>query len=85
MLRANATADSVTIANLYASVASLQKALQESDKSIEALRRVVGDDQALIKIYEGEIKRMKKEIRKQKALKILGFGLAVVATFLAVN
>lgn len=85
MLRADAGADSVTIANLYASVASLQNALAESDKSIESLRRVIGDDQALITIYEGEIKRLKKEIRKQKALKILGFSLAIVATFLVVN
>lgn len=85
MLRANALSDSVMIANLYASISSLQKALQESDKSLEALRRVIGDDQTLIKIYEDEIRKLKKEIRRQKVFKILGFSLAVVATFLAVN
>jgi hypothetical protein len=85
MLRANAGADSTTIANLYLTTSSLQKALEESDKSYQALMRVVGDDKALIKIYEDEIKRLKKEIRKQKALKVLGFSLAIVATFFAVN
>ena len=84
-LRADAGADSITIANLYAANAALQKALEESDKSLEALRRVIGDDRALIKIYEDEIKRLKKLLRRQKVAKFFGWGTAAVILFVAVS
>ena|SRR6478736_4013078 len=84
-LRADAETDSITIVNFYASVASLQKALGESEQTISALHRITGDNDALVKVYTEEIKKLKKEIRKQKFLKWSGLTLAAVFAFLAVN
>lgn len=81
-LRTDAVTDSIAYQDLLTAFYFKDSSLQQSQKATADAQRIGNDFLALGSITEEQLAKAKKDLRKQKALKWLGFGLAGLSVIL---
>lgn len=85
MRRADAKTDSIEIAELTLAYTYKSKSLVECEQAVALSREITNDTRLQLDQANQRLNNATKEVKKQKFLKWVGFGLAAILTVKSLN